>query len=85
MAAVETFYDVIRRQGITRRSFTKFCSLTAASLGLGAGGPATLAHAFETKPRVPVIWMHGLECTCCSESFIQIGRASCRERVFRAV
>jgi len=24
MAAYETFYDVIRRQGITRRSFTKF-------------------------------------------------------------
>ncbi|MGZ8221492.1 MAG: twin-arginine translocation signal domain-containing protein, partial [Methylobacter sp.] len=30
----ETFYDVMRRQGITRRSFLKFCSLTAASLGL---------------------------------------------------
>jgi hydrogenase small subunit len=30
-----------------------------------------MAHALETKPRVPVIWMHGLECTCCSESFIR--------------
>ena len=30
----ETFYDVLRRQGISRRSFLKFCSLTAASLGL---------------------------------------------------
>ena len=25
----------------------------------------------ETKPRIPVIWLHGLECTCCSESFIR--------------
>ena len=25
----------------------------------------------ETKPRTPVIWLHGLECTCCSESFIR--------------
>ena len=32
---VETFYEVMRRQGITRRSFLKYCSLTAASLGLG--------------------------------------------------
>jgi hydrogenase small subunit len=25
----------------------------------------------ETKPRTPVIWLEGLECTCCSESFIR--------------
>jgi Ni,Fe-hydrogenase I small subunit len=35
-----TFYEVMRQQGITRRSFIKFCSLTAASLGLGSGGAA---------------------------------------------
>jgi hydrogenase small subunit len=66
-----TFYEVMRQQGITRRSFIKFCSLTAASLGLGSGGPAKIAHALETKPRVPVVWLHGLECTCCTESFIR--------------
>ena len=33
---METFYDVLRRQGISRRSFLKFCSLTATSLGLGS-------------------------------------------------
>ena len=72
MAAVETFYDVIRRQGITRRSFTKFCSLTAASLGLGAGRRRhDGARAGDQAAHVPVIWMHGLECTCCSESFIR--------------
>ena len=27
--------------------------------------------AMEHKPRIPVIWLHGLECTCCSESFIR--------------
>ncbi len=42
----ETFYDVLRRQGITRRSFMKFCSLTATSLGLGS--------AFV--PRSPTRW-----------------------------
>ncbi|PPQ40454.1 hydrogenase small subunit [Rhodoblastus acidophilus] len=71
MAGAESFYDVVRRQGITRRNFSKFCSLTAASMGLGATGAAEIAHALETTPRVPVIWMHGLECTCCSESFIR--------------
>ncbi|MGB0683811.1 MAG: hydrogenase small subunit [Magnetovibrionaceae bacterium] len=71
MAVTETFYDVIRRQGVSRRSFLKFCSLTAASLGLGPAFAPKIANAMETKPRIPVIWMHGLECTCCSESFIR--------------
>jgi len=69
--AIQTFYDVLRRQGISRRSFVKFCSLTAASLGLEPAFGPRLAHAMETKPRVPVLWLHGLECTCCSESFIR--------------
>ncbi|AZR81063.1 hydrogenase small subunit [Thiomicrospira sp. S5] len=68
---VETFYEVMRRQGITRRSFLKYCSLTAAALGFGPAYANKIAHAMETKPRTPVIWLHGLECTCCSESFIR--------------
>jgi hydrogenase small subunit len=67
----ETFYDMFRRQGISRRSFNKFCSLTAASLGLGPVFAPKIAEAMETKPRIPVIWLNGLECTCCSESFIR--------------
>jgi len=70
-AMTETFYDVLRRQGISRRSFLKFCSLTAASLGLGPEFAPTMAQALETKPRTPVLWLHGLECTCCSEAFIR--------------
>lgn len=67
----ETFYDVMRRQGITRRSFLKFCSLTAASLGFGPTYAQQITKALETKPRMPVVWLHGLECTCCTESFIR--------------
>jgi hypothetical protein len=25
----------------------------------------------ENKPRTPVLWLHGLECTCCTEAFIR--------------
>lgn len=39
--------------------------------GPGAEFVPLLAHAMETKPRTPVLWLHGLECTCCSESFIR--------------
>ena len=68
---VDTLSQVLRRQGVSRRSFLKFCSLTAASLGLGPAFASKIAWALDNKPRVPVIWLHGLECTCCSESFIR--------------
>ena len=71
MGRQETFYELIRRQGISRRNFLKFCSLSAASLGLAPHFAGKIAHAMETKPRVPVLWLHGLECTCCTESFIR--------------
>jgi hydrogenase small subunit len=67
---MDTFYDVLRGQGVSRRSFLKFCNLTAASLGLGSAA-TQIANALETKPRTPVLWLHGLECTCCTESFIR--------------
>ncbi len=64
-------YDVLLAHGIDRRTFLRFCTLTAAALGLDASGVGRVAHALESKPRIPVMWLHGLECTCCSESFIR--------------
>jgi hydrogenase small subunit len=82
---VDTFYAVLRQQGITRRSFLKFCSLTAATLGLGVEGAAQIAQALETKPRMPVIWLHGLECTCCTESFIRSAHPLAKDAVLSMI
>ncbi|MBI5260240.1 MAG: hydrogenase small subunit [Bradyrhizobium sp.] len=68
---VATTADVIAARGIPRRDFLGFCSVMAMMLGLGPTGWATVARALETKPRIPVLWLHGHECTCCSESFIR--------------
>lgn len=67
----ETQYEALQRKGISRRDFLKFCSLAAVALGLGEMGPAQIASAMETKPHVPVVWLEGLSCTCCTESFIR--------------
>jgi hydrogenase small subunit len=82
---IDTFYDAMRRQGITRRSFLKFCSLTAASLGMGPAYAQQLATALQTKPRLPVIWIEGLECTCCSESFIRTAHPLAKDVVLSAI
>jgi hydrogenase small subunit len=66
-----TTYEVLSAHGVTRRAFMKFVTMTAAALGLESSMIPDIVHAFETKPRIPVLWLHGLECTCCSESFIR--------------
>ena len=80
-----TFYDAMRAQGITRRSFLKFCSLSAAAMGLGPAFAPRIAQALETKPRTPVLWMHGLECTCCSESFIRAGHPLAKDVILSMI
>jgi hydrogenase small subunit len=66
-----TTYEVLRAHGIERRDFLKFCVKSTAAMGLSAAFVPQVVRALETKPRIPVIWLHGLECTCCSESFIR--------------
>ena len=73
MSHRDTFYDIFMQRGISRRDFLGFCAVTATTLGLGLKGADAMAQAMQTKPRIPVLWLHGLECTCCSESFLRSG------------
>ncbi len=66
-----TFYEEAQGNGVSRRDFLKFCATMAAFLGLEASGVSQIVKALESKPRLPVIWFHFQECTCCSESFIR--------------
>jgi hydrogenase small subunit len=66
-----TVYEQLTARGVSRRDFLKFCGWMSACMGLGADGIAQVVHALETKTRIPVVWMHFQECTCCSESFIR--------------
>lgn len=67
----KTYYEELQDKGYSRRDFMKFCTMMAAYMGLQTSGVAQVAKALETKPRLPVIWLHFQECTCCSESFIR--------------
>jgi hydrogenase small subunit len=66
-----TYFDEVMRKGYERRDFLRFCATMAAYMGLEASGVAQVTNALMNKPRVPVIWLHFQECTCCSESFIR--------------
>jgi hydrogenase small subunit len=66
-----TYLDEFKRKGYSRKDFLKFCTLMAAYLGLETSAAGQVVKALEVKPRLPVIWLHFQECTCCSESFIR--------------
>jgi hydrogenase small subunit len=66
-----TIYENMQLQGYSRRDFLKFASWLAAFIGVEASGLGNIVRAMETKPRLPVVWFHFQECTCCSESFIR--------------
>jgi hydrogenase small subunit len=66
-----TYYEEVERKGYSRRDFLQFVSMMTAFIGLENSAIGQVAQALETKPRVPVIWLHFQECTCCSESFIR--------------
>ncbi len=66
-----TYYEAVRRAGISRRDFLKFATATAAFIGLPGTMLSQVVNALETKKRIPVIWEHFQECTGCSESFIR--------------
>jgi hydrogenase small subunit len=66
-----TYYQEIIRKGYSRRDFIKFAGMMAAFIGVENSAIGQVAKALETNPRIPIIWLHFQECTCCSESFIR--------------
>ena len=45
--------------------------LGAYCIGLETSAIGQISKALNTTPRMPIIWEHFQECTCCSESFIR--------------
>jgi DNA polymerase-3 subunit epsilon len=61
---MKTPHEMMRRQGISRRGFLKYPSLTAASLALGSSLAPRIASAMETQPMTPTpaLDSHGPRC-----------------------
>ena len=66
-----TIWEHAQARGVSRRDFLSACAWMTAMLGLPATAVSEVASALESKPRLPVVWFHFQECTCCSESFIR--------------
>ncbi len=58
-------------KGYSRRDFMKLGAMMTAFMGLESSMVGQVTKAMEKAARIPIIWLHGQECTCCSESFIR--------------
>lgn len=63
-----TIGEALRRSGISRRGFLKFCATTASLMALPPGMVPAIAAALEKAKRPSVIWLSFQECTGCTES-----------------
>jgi len=57
--------------GLTRRELLQYCVGIAATMGLSSGVGIRMAEAAASGLRPPVIWLHGQECTGCTESLLR--------------
>jgi hydrogenase small subunit len=72
----------LRHQGISRRSFLKFCAATTSLLALPPSMVTCIADALDGAPRQSVLWLSFQECTGCTESFIRADTSSIDELIF---
>ena len=60
--------DVLRRQGVSRRGFLKYCATMASMMALSPSMIPGIANALEKAKKPSVIWLSFQECTGCTES-----------------
>ena len=63
--------DALVRGRISRRRLLQFCAGVAATMGLSSAAGVRMAQAAAGGERAPVIWLHGQECTGCTETLLR--------------
>jgi len=61
---------LLKKRGVNRRDFLKFCAAVAVSMGMEPLFASSIARAFSRK-RASVVYLHNAECTGCSEAVLR--------------
>jgi hydrogenase small subunit len=85
MSKDETLGEALRRQGVTRRGFLKFCAATASLMALPPTMVPVIAAALEKARRPSVIWLSFQECTGCTESLTRSHSPTVEGLIFDAI
>ncbi len=77
-----TLGESLRRRGVSRRGFLKFCATTASLMALPPAMIPKIAAALENARRPSVIWLSFQECTGCTESLTRSHSPSVEGLIF---
>ena len=80
-----TLGDALRSQGVSRRSFLKFCATTASMMALPPAMIPMIAQALEKARKPSVIWMSFQECTGCTESLTRAHTSTLESLIFDSI
>ncbi|RDH83936.1 MAG: Ni/Fe hydrogenase [endosymbiont of Galathealinum brachiosum] len=81
----KTLGEVLRSQGISRRSFLKFCAATASMMAISPALIPKIAQALEKARRPSVIWLSFQECTGCTESLTRAHTTTVESLIFDSI
>lgn len=85
MSTQSTLGEILRRQGISRRGFLKFCAVTTSMMALPPSMLPRVANALEQAKRPSVIWLSFQECTGCTESLTRSHSPTLENLLFNAI
>ena len=80
-----TLGDALRSQGVSRRSFLKFCAATASMMAMSPAMIPKIAQALENARRPSVIWLSFQECTGCTESLTRAHTSTIESLIFDSI
>ena len=73
---------VMQESGVSRRNFMKWAGTLTAMLSLPSTFTPLIAEAVKLVDRLPIIWLHGAECTGCSESLLRSAHPTIDSLIF---
>jgi len=80
-----TLGEKLAQQGISRRSFLKFCATITSLMAMPPTMAAEMAEKLATVRRQSVIWLSFQECTGCTESITRSHSPTLESLLFNAI
>jgi hydrogenase small subunit len=81
----DTLGERLAQQGISRRSFLKFCAALASMMALPPGAANAIAETLVKAMRPSVIWLSFQECTGCTESLTRSHTPTLENMIFNMI
>jgi hypothetical protein len=77
--------DMLRRHGVSRRGFIKYCTAAASAMALPPWMGPAMAQQLQNAARPSVIYLSFQECTGCFESFTRSFAPTMESLIFNVI